>query len=123
VVVGATVEERGEDTAVTAGGLTDLLRDARRVVPAVAELAVAETTAGLRPGSPDNAPVIGVPRGLSGLVVATGHFRNGLLLTPITADAVAAVCLGGVPPPETEPFTPDRFAPSPSGGRRWQTGT
>jgi glycine oxidase len=116
VVVGATVEEQGFDTDVTAGAVYELLRDAHRVVPAVTEMVVAETSAGLRPGSPDNAPIVGpstVP-GAGGLVLATGHYRNGILLAPMTAAAIAAYVAGDVPPPEIAPFGPDRFAPAPA---------
>jgi len=97
VVVGATVEERGFDVAVTAGGVYELLREAYRVLPEIAELELTQAVAGLRPGTPDNAPIIG--RGaLDGLVLATGHYRNGILLAPVTADAVTAL-LGGDSPP------------------------
>jgi glycine oxidase len=112
VVIGATVEERGEDTTVTAGALYQLLRDAHRVVPSVTEYVVAEASAGLRPGSPDNAPVVGAPtQGPDGLVLATGHYRNGILLAPVTADGVLALLEDGAPPPVLAPFTPDRFRP------------
>lgn len=111
VVIGATVEERGFDTTVTAGAVYELLRDARRVVPGVAELELVEARAGLRPGSPDNAPVVGATT-VSGLVLATGHYRNGILLSPLTADAVAAVVAGEEVPPEMAPFTPARFGPA-----------
>jgi glycine oxidase len=113
VVVGATMEERGFDTAVTAGAVYELLRDAHRVVPGVTEMVLDEAVAGLRPGSPDNAPVVGraaVP-GVDGLVLATGHHRQGILLTPPTADAVAAMVTGEEPPAEMAPFGPGRFAP------------
>jgi glycine oxidase len=109
VVVGATVEERGFDTTVTAGAVYELLRDARRVVPGITELELVETRAGLRPGSPDNAPVVGATV-VDGLVLATGHYRNGILLSPLTGDAVAAVATGEAPPPEMVPFAPTRFA-------------
>ncbi len=108
VVVGATVEERGFDTTVTAGAVYELLRDARRVVPGVTELELVEARAGLRPGSPDNAPVVGATT-VDGLILATGHHRNGILLSPLTAEAVAAVATGDEPPPEMAPFTPARF--------------
>lgn len=88
LVIGATQEEMGADTQVTAGGVWELLRDARALIPAITEFGFAEACAGLRPGTPDNAPVLG-PSGLPGLVLATGHFRAGVLLAPITADAVA----------------------------------
>ncbi|MEV0199451.1 FAD-dependent oxidoreductase [Nonomuraea sp. NPDC050691] len=84
LVVGATQEELGFDTRVTAGGLYELLRDARELVPGVTELEVAEVVAGLRPGTPDNLPLIG-PSGTPGLTLATGHHRGGVLLAPLTA--------------------------------------
>ena len=84
--LGATVEERGFDTTVTAGALHDLLRDAADVVPGVLELTIEELQVGFRPGTPDNLPLIGAVA--PGLVVATGHYRNGILLTPITAEQV-----------------------------------
>jgi len=116
VVVGATVEERGFDTTVTAGAVYELLRDAHRVVPGVSEMVLDEASAGLRPGSPDNGPVVGPVRsaGCDGLVVATGHHRQGILLTPITADAVAAVVAGDDPPEALAPFGPGRFGPGAS---------
>jgi glycine oxidase len=109
VVVGATVEEQGFDTRVTAAAVHDLLRAALELLPDVAELELAETVVGLRPGSPDNAPMLG-PAGPAGLVVATGHYRNGILLTPVTADAVAELLATGRVPDLIAPFAPDRFA-------------
>jgi glycine oxidase len=108
IVVGATVEERGFDDAVTAGAVYELLRDARELVPAVTELTVAEIGAGLRPGSPDNAPLIG-PTSVPGLVLATGHFRNGVLLAPVTADLVADLITTGSLPEAAAAFAPSRF--------------
>ena len=90
-VLGATMEERGFDTAMTAGGVHDLLRDASELVPGVLELEVEELIAGLRPGTPDNAPIVGASPAAPELVWATGHYRNGALLTPVTADLVVAV--------------------------------
>lgn len=108
LVVGATQEERGFDEQVTAGGVYELLRDAHAIVPGITELPFVEATAGLRPSTPDNAPIIGeLP--IEGLVVATGHHRNGILLAPVTADAVAAVLTDGTLPDFAEPFTPLRF--------------
>ncbi|WP_435220169.1 glycine oxidase ThiO [Streptomyces sp. Tue6028] len=109
LVVGATSEELGWDTTVTAGGVYELLRDAHELVPGITELPLTETRAGLRPGSPDNAPLIG-PTGLDGLLLATGHYRNGVLLTPVTGDAMAHVLTTGELPDEARPFTPRRFA-------------
>jgi glycine oxidase len=108
VVVGATVEEQGFDTRVTAGAVHDLLRAALELLPEVAELELAETVCGLRPGSPDNAPMLG-PAGPEGLLVATGHYRNGILLTPVTADAIAELLVGGRVPELIAPFGPQRF--------------
>ena len=97
-VLGATMEERGWDTTPTAGGVYELLRDMSEIVPGVLELEIEELTAGLRPATPDNLPAIG--RGaLDGLVWATGHYRNGILLTPVTAELVVDA-LAGEPLPE-----------------------
>jgi glycine oxidase len=109
LIVGATVEERGFDTTVTAGGVHELLREAYRLIPEVAELELVETSAGLRPGSPDNAPLIGAGE-VEGLLIATGHFRNGVLQAPVTADSIAALLAGDAPPVDLDPFSPRRFA-------------
>lgn len=108
LVVGATMEEQGFDTTVTAGGVYELLRDAHELVPGITELPLVETGAGLRPGTPDNAPLLG-PTALPGLVAATGHHRNGVLLTPVTADALAEYLGTGVLPAVAAPFSPGRF--------------
>ncbi|MFF9491063.1 glycine oxidase ThiO [Streptomyces flaveolus] len=108
LVVGATSEELGWDTTVTAGGVYELLRDAHELVPGITELPLTETRSGLRPGSPDNAPLLG-PTGLEGLLLATGHYRNGVLLTPVTGDVMAHVLTTGELPEEGRPFTPRRF--------------
>ncbi|MGW6928057.1 glycine oxidase ThiO [Streptomyces sp. NPDC054950] len=108
LVVGATSEELGWDTTVTAGGVYELLRDAHELVPGITELPLTETRAGLRPGSPDNAPLLG-PTELAGLLLATGHYRNGVLLTPVTGDAMAHALATGELPDEARPFTPRRF--------------
>jgi glycine oxidase len=106
VVVGATVEERGFDTAVTAGGVHRLLEAAWEVLPEVEELELVEAAARLRPGSPDNAPAIGER---DGVVWATGHYRNGVLLAPITAQAVAEILCDRPPPDAVLPFSSARF--------------
>ncbi|MFH8747047.1 glycine oxidase ThiO [Streptomyces rimosus] len=116
LVVGATTEELGWDTTVTAGGVYELLRDAHELVPGITELPLVETRAGLRPGSPDNAPLLG-PTALPGLLLATGHHRNGVLLTPVTGDVLAAALTGGPLPEEALPFAPDRFTTQPYGAR------
>jgi glycine oxidase len=116
VVVGATQEERGPDRTVTAGAVHDLLRDALSVLPVTSELELAETCAGLRPGTPDNGPVVGPVAGGAGgsgpdgLLLATGHYRNGILMSPVTADAIVAHLTGQQAAPEWEPFAPGRFA-------------
>ena len=108
LVLGATVEEQDYDTAVTAGGVYELLRDARELVPGITELPLIETLAALRPGTPDNAPLIG-PAALPGLLYATGHYRHGVLLTPATADGVAEILATGTVPEALAPFSPRRF--------------
>ena len=110
LLVGATVEERGFDAALTAGGLLTLLEAAWRAVPAVEELALEEMWVGHRPGSRDDAPILG-PAPVEGLVYATGHHRNGILLAPVTADAIARVVIDGVVEPAIRPFGIERFAP------------
>jgi glycine oxidase len=94
-VLGATMEERGFDTTVTAGAAFELLREAVELVPGIGELVLDELSAGLRPTTADNLPVLG-PGALGGLHWATGHYRNGILLTPVTAEIVAGA-LAGVP--------------------------
>ncbi|MGK3938929.1 glycine oxidase ThiO [Streptomyces caeruleatus] len=111
LVIGATSEELGWDTTVTAGGVYELLRDAHELVPGITELPLTETRAGLRPGSPDNAPLLG-PTDLPGLLLATGHYRNGVLLTPVTGDALAHALTTGELPEVARPFTPRRFLES-----------
>jgi glycine oxidase len=108
-VLGATMEERGFDETVTAGAVHDLLRDAVEVVPGITELEVEEAVAGLRPGTPDNAPAIG-PGALEGLHWATGHHRHGVLLAPLTADLVIDGLDGGaVANPDADLVSPVRF--------------
>jgi glycine oxidase len=93
LIVGATTEERGFDATVTAGGVHELLREAYRLLPDVAEMELVDVMAGLRPGTPDNLPLIG-PGALDGLILACGHYRNGILLAPITGEAVASLLAG-----------------------------
>jgi glycine oxidase len=109
VVCGATVEERGWDRVVTAGAAYELLRDVLALFPGFDEAELVGVRAGFRPGTPDDLPLIG-PGGVDGLVLATGHFRNGILLAPITADAVAALVTGSAVPDEVVPCDPARFS-------------
>jgi glycine oxidase len=113
VVLGATVEERGFSLDIPLGGLADLIEDARRVVPVLDEYALVEVTPGLRPGSPDNGPIVG-STSIEGLMMATGHYRNGVLLAPATADEVLRLLTArddGVDaaPGSFDAFRPERF--------------
>ena len=108
VVLGATVEEQGFDTTVTADGVLRLLEAAWEVLPEVGELELTGARAGLRPGTPDNTPVIGRDE-LDGLIWATGHWRNGVLLAPLTGEAVAGLLAGEGLPGELAALSPDRF--------------
>lgn len=120
VVIGATAREDGA-AGISAGGIHQLLRDAQVIVPAVAELEIIEVMARARPGTPDNAPLLGRVRGagsetdasIPGLIVATGFFRHGVLLMPAAA-AISVDLLDGIEDPRWAPFAPDRFSPSPS---------
>jgi glycine oxidase len=109
LLIGATVEEMGFDTGLTAGGQLDLLREAWETLPGIYDLPVIETWAGLRPGSRDDAPILG-PSGVKGLTLATGHHRNGILLAPITAETIAHYVASGELPKVIEPFSIRRFA-------------
>ena len=109
IVIGATVEEQGWDNRPTAGAVYELLRDASALVPGLSECEVVETLVGFRPGTPDNAPIIGAGC-TPGLVHATGHFRNGLLLTPGSAESVAELGCTGSTPPIIEAFSVGRFS-------------
>ncbi len=108
LVIGATSEEMGFDTRLTAGGLFELLRGTWEAVPGIYDLPVLETWAGLRPGSRDNAPILG-ETGVENLIMATGHYRNGILLTPITAREIASLILTGETPEPIAPFNLSRF--------------
>ena len=110
LIVGATVEEKAFDTSLTAGGLLTLLEAAWRTIPAIEELPIDEMWVGHRPGSRDDAPIVG-PGPAQGLIYATGHHRNGILLAPVTIDAVAKLVLEGALDPAIRPFGIERFAP------------
>jgi glycine oxidase len=106
------MEERGFDTTVTARAVFEILRDADEVIPGVSEFVIDEIIAGLRPATPDNTPAIG-PSSVPGLHWAVGHYRNGILLAPITAEIVLAGLLGQEQPRIAAPFSPRRFASVP----------
>ena len=112
LVVGASSEERGFDQQPRAGAVYELLRDAQTIVPELSEAVLDELCTGLRPGSPDNAPIVG-PTAVEGLIAATGHYRNGILLAPVTADGVASLISEEALPDVLAPFTPARFAEAP----------
>lgn len=109
LILGATVEEKGFDTALTAGGILSLLEAAWRAVPGIEELAVAEMWVGHRPGSRDDAPILG-RAAVKGLIYATGHHRNGILLAPLTAQAIAGLVLDGAVDDTIRPFGMERFS-------------
>lgn len=110
IIAGTTVEERGFDKAVTAEGILRILSGAVELVPALARAPVVESWSGLRPGTPDQRPVLGPDPEVEGLHYATGHFRNGILLAPITAELIASSVLDGTRDAELAPFRVDRFA-------------
>jgi glycine oxidase len=115
LIVGATTEERGFDPALTAGGMLSLLESAWRALPSIEDLPIVETWAGFRPGSRDDAPILGKTC-VEGLILATGHHRNGILLAPITAETIAALVLTGVTDPIIAGFGLDRFGAAPMAG-------
>lgn len=112
LLVGATVEKKGFDTQVTAGGIAKLLSHAIRMAPSLGSAPIVETWAGLRPMSKDGKPILG-PSGVQGLILATGHYRNGILLTPVTARLIADYVLTERVSADLKPFLPDRFTPAP----------
>jgi glycine oxidase len=109
LLIGATVEEKGFDPNLTAGGQLALLEATWRALPAIEELPIHEMWVGFRPGSRDDAPIIG-ESSVPGLVYATGHYRNGILLTPVTAEAIAALVMDGKADPRVANFAFQRFA-------------
>ena len=108
LIIGATSEEMGYDTRLTVGGMFELLRGAWEVVPGVYELPILESWAGLRPGSRDNAPILGKTP-VENLIYATGHYRNGILLSPITAYEISRLVLSDETSDVIKPFQLDRF--------------
>ncbi len=118
-VLGGTVEERGFDLAPTAGAAYEMLREVHELVPGVSELEIEELSVAVRPGTPDNAPAIGTGA-LEGLIWATGHYRNGILLAPLTAELVAGVLEDSAARGGSEPLLaacdPLRFAGAAAAG-------
>jgi len=112
LLIGATVERAGWERAVTAEGIAGLLRSALELVPALADLPIARTWCGFRPWAPDSLPVLGPWPGVAGLFLATGHFRNGILLAPITARLLTEWITGRQPSLTVKDFLPERFAPT-----------
>jgi glycine oxidase len=108
LIVGATVEEAGFNSELTAGAVLALLEAAWRALPAIEDLPIDEMWTGFRPCSPDDAPILG-PTSIRGLIMATGHHRNGILLTPLTADVIAEQILTGRLPAIAADFTIERF--------------
>jgi glycine oxidase len=108
LVIGASSEEAGFDLRPRAGAVYELLRDAQSLVPGLSEAHFGEVSTSVRPGTPDNAPIIG-QSGAEGLVFATGHYRNGILLTPVTADGVADLLSTSALPDVLIPFAANRF--------------
>lgn len=108
IIIGATVEDKGFDTTITVEGIYELLRNITSLLPNISEATIEETLAGLRPGSPNNAPILG-SFATQGLFVATGHYRNGILLTPVTSDALSDCVIDQVDPAYIEYFSPNRF--------------
>ncbi len=109
LILGATTEDVGFDPRMTAGGLSGLLTRAARTLPRAADLSLIEAWSGFRPAAPDGLPLLG-GTAIEGLTIATGHHRNGILLTPVTAELVADLALGRAPRLAIDAFTPDRFA-------------
>jgi glycine oxidase len=110
IIAGSTTENAGFNKSVTAGGIASIIASAIETMPMAKDMAIAETWAGLRPGTDDGQPVLGEDPHISGLYYATGHYRNGILLSPITAEAIAQLILTGSAEVDLSPFSITRFA-------------
>ena len=110
LLAGSTSEQAGYKKEVTVGGVTKILDNAMEMAPAISGLAIADAWAGLRPKASDGLPVLGPCGEIDGLFFATGHYRNGILLAPITGELLAKTIVDGVTPAILAPFSPDRFA-------------
>ncbi len=111
LLAGSTTEHVGFEKQVTAAGLHSIISHALEIAPAVSELAIVDTWAGLRPRAKDDLPVLGPCAEIEGLFYATGHYRNGILLAPVTGELIAEAIAGNVPSVGLSPFAPDRFCP------------
>ena len=123
VVVGSTVENAGYEKRITSGGMEKLLTAANEMVPELSKAEIVETWCGLRPGTPDQLPILG-PAEIDGLLFATGHYRNGILLAPITAKLITEWAINGRAAGDWERFSPLRFqreAQKPSGAAQGQS--
>jgi glycine oxidase len=109
LMIGASVEQAGFDQRVTVGAIQALLSWAMRSVPALRDASIGQMWAGLRPRAADDLPILGPVAGCDGLYIATGHFRNGILLAPITAQLVTEWLGGSAPAMDVAPFSPDRW--------------
>lgn len=109
ILLGSTVEEAGFENAVTVDGVSGLLARGLRFAPGIRDFAIEATWAGLRPATPDRLPHLGRPESVKGLILATGHYRNGILLAPVTARIVADLVAGRPPSVDLSPFRPERF--------------
>jgi glycine oxidase len=109
LLAGSTSERAGFAKQVTAGGIASILKNAQEISPSVSALPIVDTWAGLRPRAPDNLPVLGPCDEIGGLFYATGHYRNGILLAPVTGELIAEAVVGGVTSPLLGPFSPSRF--------------
>jgi glycine oxidase len=116
LIAGSTTEHAGYDKRVTAGGVASIIKNAIEIMPCVADHAVIETWAGLRPRAPDDLPILGADPRVEGLIYATGHYRNGILLTPITAQAISQLIVKGESRVNLAPFSVARFADRPAAG-------
>ena len=113
LLAGSTSENAGFAKSVTAGGISTILQHALQISPAVATLPVVDTWAGLRPRAADGLPVLGPCGEIDGLFYATGHYRNGILLAPLTAELISEAIVTGKTSPWLAPFSPDRFSSQP----------
>ncbi|HET7286222.1 MAG TPA: glycine oxidase ThiO [Pyrinomonadaceae bacterium] len=113
LLAGSTSENAGFAKRVTAGGVASILRHALEISPAAANLPIVDTWAGLRPRAADGLPVLGPCGEIDGLFYATGHYRNGILLAPLTAELISEAIVAGKTSPLLAPFSPDRFSSQP----------